>query len=253
MEEGEISGARVKADRGQGGNLSELVAAAIGRRIVSGQHRPGETLPTEPRIQEEFGVSRTAVREAIRLLSAKGLTVSRPKIGTRVRPTVDWNMLDPDVLRWQVDQNPSEEFIHALFEMREIIEPAAAARAAERATEDEIRALALAMEGIQAEPRGSDSQIDADIDFHMIILEASRNPMLRSLGAMIRSTLEITFTLGWRVMAHDAVVQHRDILEAIAQRDPDAAFLAMRRLLRNSKGDVFDALWMRRNESGPVS
>lgn len=239
----------MKADRSRTGNLSEFVAGTIGRRIVTGQYRPGETLPTEPQIQAEFGVSRTAVREAIRLLSAKGLTVSRPKIGTRVRPTVDWNMLDSDVLRWQVDDSPSEEFVHALFEMREIIEPADAARAAERATDDEIRALRLAMAGIEGEPRGSGSQIDADIDFHMIILEASRNPMLRSLGAMIRSTLEITFTLGWRVMAHDAVVQHREILEAIAARDSEAAFLSMRRLLRNSKGDVFDALWMRRNEN----
>jgi DNA-binding FadR family transcriptional regulator len=242
-------GPDAKAARGQTGNLSEFVAGTIGRRIVTGQHRPGETLPTEPQIQAEFGVSRTAVREAIRLLSAKGLTVSRPKIGTRVRPTVDWNMLDSDVLRWQVDESPSEEFVHALFEMREIIEPAAAARAAERATDDEIRALRMAMAGIEGEPRGSGTQIDADIDFHMIILEASRNPMLRSLGAMIRSTLEITFSLGWRVMAHDAVVQHREILEAIATRDSEAAFLSMRRLLRNSKGDVFDALWMRRNES----
>src|SRR6476660_4217498 len=91
------------------GSLSEIVARSIGRRIVSGQYRPGETLPIEPRIQEEFGVSRTAVREAIRLLSAKGLTVSRPKIGTRIRPISDWNMLDPDVLRWHVDQKPSEE------------------------------------------------------------------------------------------------------------------------------------------------
>src|SRR3990167_3237929 len=115
-----------------------MVAGKIGRRIVSGQYRPGDTLQTEPRIQAEFGVSRTAVREAIRLLSAKGLTASRPKIGTRVRPTVDWNMLDPDVLRWQLDQNPSEEFIHALFEMREIIAPAAAERAAERATPEEL-------------------------------------------------------------------------------------------------------------------
>ena len=74
------------------GSLSETVAGTIGRRIVSGQYRPGETLPTEPRIQEEFGVSRTAVREAIRLLSAKGLTVSRPKIGTR--PIDDLRRLD---------------------------------------------------------------------------------------------------------------------------------------------------------------
>lgn len=231
------------------GSLSELVAGTIGRRIVSGQYKPGDTLPTEPRIQEEFGVSRTAVREAIRLLSAKGLTSSRPKIGTRVRPTVDWNMLDSDVLRWQVDQKPSEDFIHALFEMREIIEPAAAARAAERASDDEIRALGLAMDGIHNEPRGGPTQIQADIDFHMLLLEASRNPMLRSLGAMIRSTLEITFSLGWRtVMAEDAVLQHRDVYEAVRDRQSEAAFLAMRRLLRNSKGNVFDAIWMTRNE-----
>lgn len=254
MEDGEISEVRTKGERARGGSLSELVAGTIGRRIVSGHYKPGETLPTEPRIQEEFGVSRTAVREAVRLLSAKGLTSSRPKIGTRVRPTVDWNMLDSDVLRWQVDQKPSEDFIHALFEMREIIEPAAAARAAERASDDEIRALGLAMDGIQNEPRGSQTQIQADIDFHMLLLEASRNPMLRSLGAMIRSTLEITFSLGWRtVMADDAVLQHRDVYEAVRDRQSEAAFLAMRRLLRNSKGNVFDAIWMSRNERDPAS
>lgn len=235
--------------RDRQGSLSEMVARTIGRRIVSGHYRPGETLPTEPRIQTEFGVSRTAVREAIRLLSAKGLTVSRPKIGTRVRPTSDWNMLDPDVLRWQVDEKPSEEFIHSLFEMREIIEPAAAARAAERATAEEIVALGVAMDGISNEPRSSPSQIKADITFHMVILEASRNPMLRSVGALIESALEITFSLGWRtVMADDAVLQHRAVYDAIRQRQSEEAFLAMRRLLRNSKGNVFDAIWVSRNE-----
>lgn len=240
---------RTASDRSREGSLSELVAGTIGRRIVSGQYKPGDTLPTEPQIQEEFGVSRTAVREAIRLLSAKGLTVSRPKIGTRVRPMIDWNLLDPDVLRWQVDQNPSEEFIHALFDMREIIEPAAAARAAERATDEEIVALGAAMDGIQNEARGSPAQIKADIAFHMAILEASKNPLLRSVGAMIQSALEITFSLGWRtVMADDAVLQHRDVYDAVRKRDPEEAFLAMRRLLRNSKGNVFDAIWITRNQ-----
>lgn len=226
-----------------------MVAGLIGRRIVSGQHKPGDTLPTEPRIQEEFGVSRTAVREAIRLLSAKGLTASRPKIGTRVRPMADWNMLDPDVLRWQLDQNPSEDFIHALFEMREIIEPAAAERAAERATIEELDKMGVAMEGIQNEVRASPEQIKADLEFHMTILEASRNPLLRSVGAMIGSALSITFSLGWRtVMAEDAVLQHRAVYDAIRQRQGEQAFLAMRKLLRNSKGNVFDAIWVARNE-----
>lgn len=246
--EGTIGRTEAAAIRHHEGSLSEAVAATIGRRIVAGQYKPGETLPTEPRIQEEFGVSRTAVREAVRLLSAKGLTVSRPKIGTRVRPTTDWNMLDPEVLRWQVDQNPSEEFINALFEMREIIEPAAAARAAERASDQQIAALGVAADGIRNEPRGSPEQIKADIDFHMIILEGSRNPMLRSVGALIQSALSITFSLGWRtVMPEDAILQHRDIYEAIRERDPEEAFLAMRRLLRNSKGNVLDAIWVERN------
>ena len=227
--------------------IPETLAGVLGRRIVAGRYLPGDTLPTEPKIQAEFGVSRTVVREAIRLLSAKGLTVSRPKIGTRVRPTVDWNMLDPEVLRWQVDQQPSEQFIHHLFEMREIIEPAASARAAERASVSQVEAIGAAMDGIERELRGSDEQIRADIDFHMAILEASQNPMLRSVGATIQSTLSMTFTLGWRTaMRQDAVVQHRAVYEAIAGRQPDEAFIAMRRLLRSSKGDVFDAIWTSR-------
>lgn len=232
--------------------LSEMVAGTIGRRIVSGQYLPGDTLPTEPKIQEEFGVSRTAVREAIRLLSAKGLTTSRPKIGTRVRPTVDWNMLDPEVLRWQVDQNPTQEFIQDLFEMREIIEPAASSRAAERATPTHVKILQTALESLQNEPRGSTKQIKADIDFHMGILDASRNPMLRSVGAMIQSALSITFTLSWRAMREDALLQHRDVFEAIRDRRPDEAFMAMRRLLRSSKGDVLDAIWASRQGSGEI-
>ncbi len=223
--------------------LSEMVAGTIGKRIVTGQYKPGDTLPTEPEVQAEFGVSRTAVREAIRLLSAKGLTASRPKIGTRVRPTGDWNMFDADVLRWQVEYGPSDEFVNALFEMREIIEPSAASLAAERATADDIAALGVAMDGIQNHTRGGAEQIAADIDFHMTILGASRNPILISVGAMINSALELSFTIGWRtVMAANSVLQHRAVYEMIAARDAEGAFYGMRRLLRNSKGNVLDAL-----------
>lgn len=238
--------------RDRSGSLSDMVASEIGRRIVSGQYQPGDTLPTEPKVQEEFKVSRTAVREAVRLLSAKGLTVSRPKIGTKVRPRVDWNMLDPEVLRWQLEQFPSDEFIHSLFEMREIIEPAAAARAAERASPEQVAALFQALEGIRGHDRGSADQIKADLVFHMTVLEASHNPMLRSVGSLIESGLIISFSLGWRtVMGDDAVFQHRDVYEAIHDRNADEAYLAMRRLLRNAKGNVFDSIWVsRRNEAG---
>lgn len=229
--------------------LSEMIAGTIGRRIVSGKYAVGDTLPTELKIQEDFGVSRPPTREAMMMLAAKGLTTSRPKIGTRVRPAVDWNMLDPDVLRWQIDQNPSDEFIHALFEMRGIIEPAAAALAAERATDDEIAALGAVMEEIHNQASGSPEQIKADIQFHMVILVASQNPMLRSVGAMIESALLISFKLGWRTaMAEDAIMQHRAVYEAISHRNGDEAFLAMHRLLRRSKGNVSDALRAARQE-----
>jgi len=247
----DTSRALATTGRERTGSLSDMVASTLGRRIVTGQYQPGETLPTEPKVQEEFKVSRTAVREAIRLLSAKGLTVSRPKIGTRVRPRSDWNMLDPDVLHWQIDPFPSDEFIHSLFEMREIIEPAAAARAAERATPEEIEALSKALDGIKSRDRGSADQIKADLAFHMIVLEASHNPLLRSAGSMIESGLVISFSLGWRtVMGDDAVLQHRDVYEAIRERNADGAYLAMRRLLRNAKGNVFDSIWVgRRGEA----
>jgi GntR family transcriptional regulator, galactonate operon transcriptional repressor len=234
------------------GSLSDKVAGTIGRRIVSGKYGPTDILPTEPRIQQEFGVSRTAVREAIRLLSAKGLTHSRPKVGTRVRPITQWNMLDPDVLRWHVDQQPTDAFIEALFEMREIIEPAAAERSAERASPEEVERIGQAMKGIEENARGSDEQIKADVAFHMSILEGTHNPILRSLGALIESALEISFSLSWRAaMRADAVYQHRVIFEAIRDHRADDAFLAMRKLLRNSKGDVFDAIWSNRNEPKP--
>jgi len=235
--------------KGTGARLSEMVAAALGRRILLGDYQPGQNLPTEPQIQKEFGVSRTAVREAIRLLSAKGLTVARPKVGTRIRPAAEWNMLDSEVLRWQIEEKPNEAFVNSLFEMREILEPAAAARAAERATREEIARLAEALEGIRSEERGTEAQVLADLAFHMTILEAARNPMLRSVGTLIESALEISFSLGWRtVMGDDAILQHGAVFEAVRDRKPDEAFLAMRRLLRNSKGNVLDAIWVTRSE-----
>jgi DNA-binding FadR family transcriptional regulator len=109
------------------------------------------------------------------------------------------------------------------------------------------------MDGIETNPRASPEQIEADVDFHKAILEASHNPMLRSVGAMIQSALTITFSLGWRtVMAQDAVLQHRAVYDAIRLRDRDAAYIAMRKLLRNSKGNVFDAIWVAREEAAKI-
>jgi DNA-binding FadR family transcriptional regulator len=219
--------------------LPDRIAAEFGRRIVSGAIAPGATLPIEPEIQREFAVSRTAVREAMRLLAGKGMTLSRRKTGTFVRPITDWNMLDPDVLRWHLEPRPSAEFIQNLFEMRLIFEPIAAAMAAQRADDDVRARLRQAADGIAANPRGSDGQVEADLNFHMTVLHATRNSLMLSLGSLIRSALAVTFQVGWRRLTspEESVAMHRDVCEKICKGRAAEAEAAMRTLIELARND----------------
>src|SRR5437867_4809520 len=122
-------------------SLHGRIVHAIGRRILGGDLQPGDLLPAEP----ELGASRTVVREAIKVLAAKGLVESRPKTGTRVRPRESWNLLDPDVLAWLQDGAVSEDLLRKLTEVRRIIEPAAAELAAARADGRDLAALEQAL------------------------------------------------------------------------------------------------------------
>ncbi|MCX7671255.1 MAG: GntR family transcriptional regulator, partial [Anaerolineae bacterium] len=136
------------ARRDAGASLTMAAAADLGRRIVGRQIPAGSALPTEPELQEQLGVSRTVVREAIRHLASKGLVSVGPKVGTRVRPPSDWNMLDPQVMEWHMAGPASADFIAALYEMRFIFEPEAARLAATRISPAQREALASALEGI---------------------------------------------------------------------------------------------------------
>src|SRR5262249_42971176 len=127
-------------------SLHGQVAHDIGRRILGGLVKPGELLPSETELSQQLGVSRTALREAIKVLAGKGLIESRPKTGTRVRPRESWNFLDPDVLTWAFDGNAAEHYIDELYELRRVIEPAAAAFAAERASVADIARMEAAFE-----------------------------------------------------------------------------------------------------------
>src|SRR3989442_812151 len=113
----------------------------IGVRILSGEIEPGEALPTEDELTGDVAASRTVLREAVKVLAAKRLVQSRPKTGTRVRPRSEWNLIDPDVLAWQLEAGPTREFFEDALELRQLIEPAAARLAAHRATDEEIVAL----------------------------------------------------------------------------------------------------------------
>jgi DNA-binding FadR family transcriptional regulator len=208
----------------------------IGRRIVSGKLRPGEQLPTAARA----GLSRGVVREAVKVLAAKGLVVSRPKTGTRVRPPEFWNLLDPDVLAWQQAGLPRAAFLGKLTEVRLIMEPGAAELAARRAGPEEVASLRAALrdmrDALDRSPPDHDAYNDADIRFHLAIVKICDNDVLEQMGAIVNTALLLAFHAAVRVpgLARSSLPRHQAILDAIRRRQPNRARAAMRRLVENT-------------------
>ncbi len=222
-------------------NIHSQLAARLGRDIVGGVYPAGSLLPNAAEMCARFSVSRTALREAYSMLSAKALIVARPKVGTRVRPKSEWNMLDPEVLGWHLEAAPTEDFISHLFVLRQMIEPPAAALAAAAGSRATVEQIAEAYSRMDRFRHGQGDLIGADLDFHMGILEATGNPFLAALGGLIHAALECTFRLSWQGAARiqdDRLLQHRAILEAIRQGAPDLARDRMAELLRDSIEDV---------------
>ena len=183
-----------------------------------------------------FSVSRTALREAYSILSAKGLIVARPKIGTRVRPKTEWNLLDPEVLAWHLAATPSEHLVDESFALRKMVEPPAAALAAAAPSRDTIQRIADAYRRMDAFKSGAGDLIGADLDFHMAILEASGNRFVAALGGLIHTALECSFRLSWRGAAgiqENRLLQHREVFDAIREGDPESARKRMADLLRD--------------------
>jgi DNA-binding FadR family transcriptional regulator len=220
-----------------GGRLSahETVAQAIGRRIVLGEYPPGAVLPAEAEWSSRFDVSRSVVREAIKILSAKGLLTSRPMVGSRVEARHRWNLLDRDVLRWYAEAPGRPEFLRSLQEFRTIFEPEAAAIAAERRSDEQMRAISEACREMGCAGTLAERS-SADVRFHLGILEASGNDLLLPLGVLVESALRNLFILITREAADLRYAQelHEAIERAIRQRRPASAKRAVRRLLANS-------------------
>ncbi len=216
------------------------VAHELGLRIVSGVFPPDSTLPNEEIFSAELKVSRTVYREAVKVLAAKGLVEPRPKTGTRIRPRKEWNMLDPDVLAWCFDAGPSTSHARSLFEMRHIIEPAAAAMAAERANEEQTSRIERALETMRAAAPNTDDSVRADLEFHQSIIEASGNDLLTSLGYVIESALAQSFELSTRSPGArvNSIPLHENVLKAIRKHDPDAARAATNTLLESAWNDI---------------
>lgn len=172
-----------------GRNLHGQVVNEMGRRVVSGTYPAGALLPNEEQLCQELQVSRTALREAVKVLAAKGLLESRPRIGTRVRSRDVWNLLDPDILAWRCATGADPEFLRHLTELREIIEPAAASLAAGSRSPEQLAAIGAALQAME-NANDMAQWVEADLAFHTAILKGTNNPLLMPLAAIIGSALE---------------------------------------------------------------
>ncbi|RVD61337.1 FadR family transcriptional regulator [Mesorhizobium sp. M2D.F.Ca.ET.185.01.1.1] len=226
---------RANAPRIPGASVHTSLASEIGLRIVRGDYPPGTILPNEAKWSETFEVSRSAVREAIKMLMAKSLLASRPKIGSWVEPKERWNLLDRDVLSWYATSPDREVFLRTVQEFRHIIEPEATAFAAMRRTDEQMAEISLACREM-GEATNLQERTRADTRFHLAILRASGNDLLVPLGVLIESAFDHLFTYTTRELddLHHVQKLHEAIERSIRLQRPDAARNAVRKLLANT-------------------
>lgn len=220
--------------------LHGTIARKLGVMIVSGKYRPGDLLSGEISSSEQFAVSRTAYREAVRILAAKGLVDARPKVGTRVNPQSMWHLLDPDVLDWTFESEPDLELLDSLFELRNVVESAAAGFAAQRRSSAHLQDMRSALEGMAAHTLATELGRQADLDFHTALLVATGNPFIISLANGVRAAIRTTTIYKHRKQAlrRDPLPDHLRVFEAIAAKEPAEAQAAMSALIQLARIDT---------------
>lgn len=229
-----------------GRGLHGQVVNGLGARIMRGELLPGATLDPEE-VAREFDVSRTVVREAIKVLTAKGLMSARPRLGTYVTERSNWELLDADVMRWRATDQPEPRLVVELDEVRLIIEPSAARLAAERRTPEQLERITEACDRLDRSYRDEDpdrpDHTKADLDFHRAVLAATGNELLEHFEVVLEPALQARDRLAHRHMTtFDFLDGHRAVLTAIADADPDAAYTRMHALMELSATDSADAL-----------
>jgi DNA-binding FadR family transcriptional regulator len=214
-----------------GRNLTYGLLDSLGRAIVTGRYET-EAFPTEAELAKQHGVSRSVTREAVKMLTAKGLLSARPRQGTVVQPATNWNLFDTDVLRWLLERQFSLELLRHFNQLRVAIEPEAAALAARFASADDLRRISAGMARMEAADAGEDDSLDADIAFHVAILRASENPFYAQFRDVVSTALRTSIRFTNRIKGRSAsLADHAAVHDAIVARDPDAARTAMRALI----------------------
>lgn len=217
-------------------NLTHQLVHDLGLAIVQGKYAVGAALPSEADICKQFGVSRSATREAVKMLAAKGLLTSRPRQGIRVLPEVRWNMFDTEVLGWLLHSRPSLDLLLEFTQMRQGIEPNAAALAAEHATPEAIADIEAALQRMADAEAGFDDALDSDISFHTSILVASGNRFYAQMSAFVETALRVSirFTNAMKGVTGADVDAHAEIFNAIRKRNPRLAHSKVEALLDES-------------------
>lgn len=219
----------------RGQSLTHQITHNLGVAIVTGVYGAENPIPIEADLCHQYNASRPVLREAVKMLTAKGLLVSRPRLGTRVQPEDRWNMLDPDVLGWLLERKFSPALLMEFNEIRLAVEPGAAALAARVATEADKEALRAAIGRMQAAELGDDDPLDSDIAFHVAVLRASRNRFYSQLTGFIATALRFSIRTTNRnkgVLASAA--DHKKVADAIIAGRPTAASDAMRKLIQEA-------------------
>ena len=231
-------------ERGGGQRLRGSLAQQLAVRILTGELPEGHVFPGEVEYAAQLGISRSVLREAFRILTAKGLVDGRPKAGTRVRPRREWSLLDPDLLAWQFEAEPSLKFLRDLFELRLLVEPGAAALAAARRSKEQIERMRRALAIMARESLGTEAGRLADQHFHMSMLEATRNDAIVALASSIMAAIAWTtlYKQRKRALPRDPLPDHRAVFEAIAAADATRARTAMAELVRLALADTEVAL-----------
>lgn len=214
-------------------NLTQELVHELGLAIVRGDFVVYGSFPSEAVIGKKYDIGRSATREAVKMLAAKGLIHSRPKQGIRVLPEAQWNLFDPDVLGWVLDARPSRELLLEFAQMRIGIEPEAAALAAQCGTPEKVAAIEAAHRRMVASAAGGDDPLTSDIEFHIAILQASGNRFYAHLSAFVETALRVSirFTNATKGVKVPDVGAHGDVLKAIRKKNPNLARRRLRDLL----------------------
>jgi DNA-binding FadR family transcriptional regulator len=220
-------------------SMHSQIVRDLGMRIVAGEFPPAGKLPPEPVLLAQYNVSRSVLREATRVLVAKGLVVSRQRAGVIVRPRGDWHLLDPDVLYWLIQSKQADDFVDTLMTVRRIFEPAAAALAARTASEEQLRGIAESYAGMEA-ARTPQELLEPDLAFHRRIAEATGNDLLAYIGNMLSLALRESIKLSSKLPDTHALSlpRHKAILTALLHRDPLGARQATLVQLEETREDI---------------